>query len=70
MRLAVAGGHGQIAPTLTGRLTAGGEEVVSLVRNPDHADDVRARGGQPDALVREPQAIVGGKRVKQVMRSA
>jgi nucleoside-diphosphate-sugar epimerase len=47
MRIAIAGGHGQIALTLTARLTAGGAEVVSVIRNPDHADDVRARGGQP-----------------------
>jgi uncharacterized protein YbjT (DUF2867 family) len=47
MRIAIAGGHGQIALTLTGRLAAGGETVVSLIRNPDHAEDVRAQGGRP-----------------------
>jgi uncharacterized protein YbjT (DUF2867 family) len=47
MRIAIAGGHGQIAQMLTARLTASGDTVVSLIRNPDHADDVRARGGQP-----------------------
>jgi uncharacterized protein YbjT (DUF2867 family) len=47
MRVAVAGGHGKIALLLTRRLTARGAEVVGLVRNPDHAEDVRARGGQP-----------------------
>jgi uncharacterized protein YbjT (DUF2867 family) len=47
MRIAIAGGHGQIALTLTGRLTAGGDTVVSLIRNADHADDVRAQGGEP-----------------------
>jgi uncharacterized protein YbjT (DUF2867 family) len=47
MRIAIAGGHGQIALMLTARLTGTGETVVSLIRNPDHADDVRAQGGQP-----------------------
>jgi uncharacterized protein YbjT (DUF2867 family) len=47
MRIAIAGGHGQIALTLTGRLSAGGETVIGLIRNPDHAEDVRAQGGQP-----------------------
>jgi uncharacterized protein YbjT (DUF2867 family) len=47
MRVAVAGGHGKIALLLTRRLTARGAEVVGLVRNPDHAEDVRARGGEP-----------------------
>ncbi len=47
MRIAIAGGHGQIAQMLTARLTGAGETVASLIRNPDHADDVRARGGQP-----------------------
>ncbi len=45
--IAIAGGHGKIALTLTRRLSAGGETVVTLIRNPDHADDVRAAGGQP-----------------------
>ncbi len=45
--VAIAGGHGKIALTLTERLSGRGERVISLIRNPDHADDVRARGGQP-----------------------
>ena len=28
-------------------LSGRGETVVGLIRNPDHADDVRARGGEP-----------------------
>jgi uncharacterized protein YbjT (DUF2867 family) len=47
MRIAIAGGHGQIALALTGRLAARGETVVSLIRNPDHAEDVRVQGGRP-----------------------
>ena len=45
--VAIAGGHGRIALRLAERLSERGESVVSLIRNPDHADDVRARGGQP-----------------------
>jgi nucleoside-diphosphate-sugar epimerase len=47
MRIAIVGGHGKIALLLTGLLAARGEEVVSLIRNPGHADDVRSAGGQP-----------------------
>jgi len=45
--VAIAGGHGKIALRLTERLSERGEDVVGLIRNPDHAGDVRARGGQP-----------------------
>ncbi len=45
--IAITGGHGKIALALTQRLSARGETVVSLIRNPDHAEDVRAAGGQP-----------------------
>ena len=40
MRIAIAGGHGQIALRLTALLSPRGENVVGLIRNPDHADDV------------------------------
>jgi uncharacterized protein YbjT (DUF2867 family) len=45
--VAIAGGHGNIALQLTRRLSARGESVVCLIRKPEHADDVRAAGGQP-----------------------
>jgi nucleoside-diphosphate-sugar epimerase len=45
--VAIAGGHGKIALSLTERLSGRGERVISLIRNPDHADDIRARGGEP-----------------------
>jgi uncharacterized protein YbjT (DUF2867 family) len=45
--IAIAGGHGKIALRLTELLTRRGDTVVSLIRNPDHADEVRARGGEP-----------------------
>jgi uncharacterized protein YbjT (DUF2867 family) len=47
VRVAIAGGHGQIALRLTRLLTDRGDEVLSLIRNPDHADDVREAGGEP-----------------------
>jgi uncharacterized protein YbjT (DUF2867 family) len=47
VRVAIAGGHGQIALRLTRLLRDRGDEVLSLIRNPDHADDVRAAGGAP-----------------------
>ncbi len=47
MRVVIAGGHGKIALLLTARLKARGDEVVSLIRNADHAADIRAAGGEP-----------------------
>src|SRR5688572_131311 len=40
MRVAIAGGHAQI-------LSQRGDEVVALIRNPDHAGDVRQAGAEP-----------------------
>jgi uncharacterized protein YbjT (DUF2867 family) len=47
MRVAVAGGHGQIALHLTRLLSGTGVEVMSLIRDPDQVADVEAAGGQP-----------------------
>jgi uncharacterized protein YbjT (DUF2867 family) len=47
MKVAIAGGHGKIALRLTRLLSGQGDEVISLIRNPDHAGDVRAAGGEP-----------------------
>jgi nucleoside-diphosphate-sugar epimerase len=47
MTVAIAGGHGQIALRLARRLSGRGEEVRSLIRDPDHEDDVRATGAEP-----------------------
>ena len=47
MKIVIAGGHGQIALRL-GRLLGGrGDEVVGLIRNPEHAGGVRAAGAEP-----------------------
>ena len=47
MRVAIAGGHGQIALRLARLLSQRGDEVVGLIRNPNHADDVRQAGAEP-----------------------
>jgi nucleoside-diphosphate-sugar epimerase len=47
MSVAIAGGHGKIALRLTALLARRGEAVLSLIRNPDHAADVQARGAKP-----------------------
>jgi nucleoside-diphosphate-sugar epimerase len=47
MRTVVAGAHGQIGLRLVGLLAARGDEVLGLIRNPDHAGDVSAAGGTP-----------------------
>lgn len=50
MDVAIAGAHGQIARRLTRLLAARGDRVRGLIRNPDHADDVRADGAEPVLL--------------------
>jgi uncharacterized protein YbjT (DUF2867 family) len=47
MRIVIAGGHGQIALRLARLLAARGDPVVGMVRNPDHAGDLRAAGAEP-----------------------
>ncbi|MFG1999903.1 SDR family oxidoreductase [Spirillospora sp. NPDC048911] len=47
MNVVIAGGHGQIALRLARLLTARGDHVLSLIRNPDHAGDVRETGAGP-----------------------
>ena len=47
MKVAIAGGHGQIALLLTRLLAGRGDEVRGLIRREAHAGDVRAAGGEP-----------------------
>jgi len=47
MDVVIAGAHGQIARLLTPSLAGRGDRVRGLVRNPDHAGDVRADGAEP-----------------------
>jgi len=46
MKIAIAGGHGQIALLATKLLSASGNEVWGIVRKPEHAADIEAAGGQ------------------------
>jgi nucleoside-diphosphate-sugar epimerase len=46
VRVAIAGGHGQIALRLTRLLADGGDTVRGLIRNLDHAADVEAAGAE------------------------
>jgi uncharacterized protein YbjT (DUF2867 family) len=47
MLVVVAGGHGQIAMHLHPLLGERGDDVRALIRNPDHAEDVREAGAEP-----------------------
>lgn len=47
MHVAIAGGHGQIALLLERELAAAGHTSTALIRNPDHASDVRDAGAEP-----------------------
>ena len=47
MLVVIAGGHGKVALHLARALRADGDEVRSLIRRPEHADDVREAGGDP-----------------------
>jgi nucleoside-diphosphate-sugar epimerase len=47
MIVAIAGAHGKIAMRLTRLLADGGDTVIGLIRNPDHAAEVSQQGGSP-----------------------
>ncbi|GGT52798.1 NAD(P)H-binding protein [Actinomadura citrea] len=47
MNIVIAGGHGQIALRLSRLLAARGDTVLSIIRNPGHAEDVRDTGAGP-----------------------
>src|SRR4051794_24213352 len=67
MRVVVAGAHGQIARRLGRLLSARGDTVVGIVRNPEHRADLEADGVQPAVLDLE-QASVDD--VAEVVRGA
>jgi uncharacterized protein YbjT (DUF2867 family) len=46
VKVAIAGGHGKIALRLTRLLAEQGDEVRGIVRRADHAQDIRAAGGE------------------------
>ncbi len=47
MDVAIAGAHGKIALRLSRLLTTGGDRVIGLIRNPDHAGEVSDAGARP-----------------------
>jgi uncharacterized protein YbjT (DUF2867 family) len=57
MRIAIAGAHGQVARRLTRLLTARGDTVVGLIRNPDHRADLEADGAEPAVLDLESASV-------------
>jgi uncharacterized protein YbjT (DUF2867 family) len=47
MDVVIAGGHGKIALRLERLLSRAGHRARALIRNPDHAADIEAAGGEP-----------------------
>jgi uncharacterized protein YbjT (DUF2867 family) len=47
VNVAIAGAHGKIALRLSRLLTAEGDGVIGLIRNPDHAGEVSQAGAAP-----------------------
>lgn len=47
MRVVIAGGHGKIALITAGLLSARGDSVAGIIRNPEHADELRVAGAEP-----------------------
>jgi nucleoside-diphosphate-sugar epimerase len=48
MRVAIAGAHGQVGIRLARLLVDGGDDVIGLIRNPEHVEEVRATGARPE----------------------
>lgn len=46
-RITIIGGHGRVALELATLLSGAGNDVTSLIRNPDHSDDVAITGATP-----------------------
>ena len=58
--VAIAGAHGKVARRLARLLVARGDQVRGLIRNPDHADDLRADGSEPVLCDLETAGAGGG----------
>src|SRR3954453_7812512 len=67
MRIVVAGAHGQVARRLGRLLSARGDTVVGLVRNPDHRADLADDGVEPVVLDLEQASV---DYVAEVVRGA
>ncbi|MFD7710983.1 SDR family oxidoreductase [Streptomyces sp. NPDC059786] len=57
MRIVIAGGHGQIALRLERLLAARGDEVVGVIRRPEHGDELREAGAEPVVLDLESASV-------------
>src|SRR3954452_5751632 len=57
MRVVVAGAHGQVARRLGRLLSARGNTVVGIVRNPDHRADLESDGVEPVVLDLEQASV-------------
>ncbi|MGI8947672.1 MAG: NAD(P)H-binding protein [Ornithinimicrobium sp.] len=49
-RIALIGGHGKVARAAAPLLLAAGHQVESIIRNPDHAEEIRTLGAAPVLL--------------------
>lgn len=67
MRVVIAGAHGQVARRLGRLLCADGTEVVGLVRDPAHGDDLTADGVHPAVLDLEDASV---EQVAEVLSGA
>jgi nucleoside-diphosphate-sugar epimerase len=57
VRIVIAGGHGQIARRVGRLLSARGDAVAGLIRNPDHRADLETDGVQPVVLDLESASV-------------
>jgi uncharacterized protein YbjT (DUF2867 family) len=57
VRCAIAGAHGKIAQLLTRQLIGRGDSVIGLIRNPDHAEDLRSLGASPELCDLEHETV-------------
>lgn len=67
MRVVVAGAHGQVARRLGRLLSARGDTVVGIVRNPDHRGDLEDDAVEPTVLDLESASV---EQVAGVLRGA
>ncbi len=68
MDVVIAGGHGQIALRLERLLSGAGHRPRAIIRNPEHAGDVEAAGGEP--VVLDLEAVAGLAELTDAVRGA
>lgn len=60
MRIVIAGAHGQIAMLLHPLLVERGHSIRGLIRNPDHAGELRRAGVEPAICDLEVETDISG----------